>query len=82
MSATHQTRRTIRQAKRSLSRRLLPQPGVAGVGIEAAPEGGERIKVYLAVDDPVLTAQVPAEVAGYPVVVEVIAAIVPRRAGT
>jgi hypothetical protein len=79
MSVAHDSRPTIRQAKRSLSRRLLLQPGVTGVGIEAAPEGGERIKVYLAVDDPALAARVPSEVSGYPVVVEVIGAVVPRH---
>lgn len=70
--------RTIQEAKRALSRQLLQHPGVSGVGIETAEGGGERIKVYLAEDDPALRSSVPATVDGYPVAVEVIGRIVPR----
>ena len=69
---------TIQEAKRTLSRRLLQHPGVSGVGIETAEGGGERIKVYLAEDDPALRSSVPPTVDGYPVAVEVIGRIVPR----
>ena len=70
--------RTIREAKRGLSRQLLRHPGVSGVGIEA--EGDEeRIKVYLAEENPALRALVPATVDGYPVVIEVIGRVVARN---
>ena len=72
--------RTIREAKRGLSRRLLTQPGVSGVGIGEAA-GDEQIVVYLAEDTPAIRALVPGEADGYPVVVEVIGPVVPRAAG-
>lgn len=71
-------RKTIQTAKRELSRRLLRNPGVSGVGIEGGDSSGERIKVYLAEEDPTIRALVPTVVAGYPVVVEVVGRIVPR----
>jgi hypothetical protein len=73
--------RTIREAKRGLSRQLLKQPEVSGVGI-GEESGDERIVVYLAEDTPTIRALVPDEVAGYPVSVEVIGPIVPRPAPT
>lgn len=69
---------TIQEAKRTLSRRLLQDPRVSGVGIAAADGGGEQIKVYLADDDPALASSVPADVDGYPVAVEVIGRISAR----
>jgi hypothetical protein len=72
--------RTIREAKRGLSRRLLAQPGVSGVGIGEAA-GNEQIVVYLAEDTPAVRALVPREADGYPVAVEVIGTVVPRAAG-
>ncbi len=69
---------TIQEAKRALSRRLLRNPGVSGVGIETAEGGGERIKVYLAEDNPGLASSIPSAVEGYSVVVEVIGRIRPR----
>lgn len=71
--------RTIREAKRGLSRQLLKQPGVSGVGIGEVA-GDERIVVYLAEDTPIIRALVPNEVAGYPVSVEVVGPIAPRPA--
>ena len=68
------TRKTIRAAKRSLSRELLQNPGVSGVGIGHEPEG-EYIRVYLAEDSPEVRSQVPDSVEGYPVVVETIGSI-------
>ena len=69
--------RTIREAKRGLSRRLLAQPGVSGVGIGEVA-GDEQIVVYLAEDTPAVRALVPGEADGYPVAVEVIGPVVPR----
>jgi hypothetical protein len=69
---------TIRDAKRTVSRQFLGLPGVSGVGIEADESGGERIKVYLAHDDPNLASAIPADVDGFPVVSEVIGPIRPR----
>jgi hypothetical protein len=71
--------RTIREAKRGLSRLLLTQPEVSGVGLGEVA-GGQRIVVYLAEDTPAIRALVPDEVAGYPVSVEVVGTITPRPA--
>jgi hypothetical protein len=73
--------RTIREAKRGLSRQLLKQPEVSGVGI-GEESGDERIVVYLAEDTPTIRALVPDQVAGYPVSVEVVGPITPRPAST
>lgn len=71
---------TIEMAKRKLSRALLLDPRVSGVGIETAANGERRIKVYLtrAVAD--VSAVVPAAVEGYPVTVEVLGLITARAA--
>jgi hypothetical protein len=71
--------RDIRAAKRKLSRQLLRNPGVSGVGIEAA-DGREWIKVYLAEESPALRSLAPAEVDGYPVVIEIIGRITAQAA--
>jgi hypothetical protein len=71
--------REIRAAKRGLSRRLLQNPGVSGVGIEAVG-GVERIKVYLAEESAPLRSLVPAEIDGFPVVIEIIGAIAAHAA--
>ncbi|MFN8536136.1 MAG: hypothetical protein U0232_01495 [Thermomicrobiales bacterium] len=71
--------RTIREAKRGLSRQLLNQPEISGVGIGEVA-GDERIIVYLAEDTPQARALVPAQVAGYPVAVEVTGPIEARVA--
>jgi hypothetical protein len=65
---------SIRAAKRKLSRQLLHEPGVCGVGIEAA-DGREWIIVYLAEESLALRSLAPAEVDGYPVVIEIIGRI-------
>ncbi len=67
--------KTIREAKRELSRQLLRHPGVSGVGIEADGDK-ERIKVYLAEENPALRSLVPATIDGYPVVIEVVGRVV------
>ena len=64
---------TIQEAKRTLSRELMQDTRVSGVGIE-----GDQIKVYLAEDDPDFTASIPSDVEGYPVTTEVIGRITPR----
>ena len=64
---------TIEEAKRTLSRELMQDPRVSGVGIE-----GDKIKVYLADDDPDFAASIQNDVEGYPVTTEVIGAIRPR----
>lgn len=69
--------RTIREAKRGLSRQLLKEPAVSGVGIGEVA-GDEQLVVYLAEDTPAARALVPEEVAGYPVAVEVVGPIAPR----
>ena len=66
---------TIKEAKRTLSRQLLQNPRISGVGIE-----GEQIKVYLADDDPELVASIPTNVDGYLVHTEVIGVITARPA--
>ncbi len=71
--------KSIRGAKQALSRRLLGQPGISGVGIDTGPDG-ERIKVYLTQDSSEVRALVPSRVAGYPVVSELIARV--RAFGT
>lgn len=60
---------TIKGAKRRLSRELLQDPRVSGVGIE-----GDQIKVYLA-DDPDLASSIPTDVDGHPVLIEVLGTI-------
>lgn len=72
--------RTIREAKRGLSRRLLAEPGVSGVGIGEVA-GNEQIVVYLAEDTPAVRALVPGDADGYPVSIEVIGPVVPRAVG-
>jgi hypothetical protein len=72
--------RTIREAKRGLSRQLLNQPEVSGVAIGEVA-GDERIIVYLAEDTPKARALVPEQVAGYPVAVEVTGPIEARGVG-
>lgn len=61
---------TIKAAKRRLSRELLQNPRVSGVGIE-----GDQIKVYLADDDPELASSIPTDVDGHPVLIEVLGTI-------
>lgn len=62
---------TIRGAKQALSRRLLGQPGISGVGIDIGPSG-ERIKVYLSEDSSEVRALVPERQDGYPVISELV----------
>jgi hypothetical protein len=72
---------TIEQAKRKLSRELMQDPRISGVGIDTAEGGSEQIKVYVAEDDPDLVSAVPQDVDGYPVAVEVLGPITPRTDG-
>lgn len=69
---------TINEAKRKLSRELMQDPRVSGVGIDTGEDGEEQIKVYLADDDSDLALTVPPDVEGYPVAVEVLGPITPR----
>ena len=61
---------TVKDAKRTLSRQLLQNPRISGVGID-----GDQIKVYLADDDPELISSIPTDVDGYLVQTEVIGVI-------
>jgi hypothetical protein len=66
--------RPIATVKRKLSMQLLANPCVSGVGIEHDPDGGSRIKVYLAED--VGDAEwIPRQAGGYPVVTEYVGPI-------
>ena len=71
--------KSIRGAKQALSRRLLGQHGISGLGIDSGP-GGERIKVYLSDDSSEVRALVPESEDGYPVVSELIGRV--RAFGT
>ena len=64
------SKKTIQTVKRELSRKLLQNPAVSGVGIENSASGDEQIKVYLAEDNSTIRALVPKTVEGYPVVIE------------
>jgi len=78
MTTRPRAKRTIREAKRGLSRRLLQHPGVSGVGVTAAANGDERITIYLAEDSAALRALVPPTVEGYPTAVEIVGRITAR----
>jgi len=65
----------IGAAKRELSRSLLQNEGISGVGIVSTEGGREGIKVYLRDDSPQVRSLVPDSVAGYPVVIETIGTI-------
>jgi hypothetical protein len=58
---------SIQEAKRTLSRQLMQDPRISGVGIE-----GDAIQVYLAEDDPDLVDALPAVYEGYDVTYEVV----------
>jgi hypothetical protein len=76
---TPKPRPPIRTVKRGLSRRLLHNPGVSGVGIDEDEKGKERIRVYVIDDSPQLRSLVPDMVDGYPVVIETVGHIRPRQ---
>ncbi len=67
--------RTIQAAKRELSRSLLQNESVSGVGIVDTDGGREGIKVYLREDNPQVRSLVPARVNGYLVVIETVGPI-------
>ncbi len=70
--------KSIQAAKRGLSRSLLRNPGVSGVGIVDAEGGHPSIMVYLREDSPQVRSLVPQAVDGYPVVVETVGPIQAR----
>jgi hypothetical protein len=57
----------LREVKRRHSARLLSQPGVCGVAIERDEKGRDVLTVHLDTDDPLVRAQVPDQLEGYPV---------------
>lgn len=72
--AARRAPRAIADVKRTLSRSLLANPNVSGVGIDLDPDGRAQIKIYLSQD--VGDAEwLPHEAEGYPVVAEYIGPI-------
>ena len=53
------------------SPRLMALPGVVAVGQGALPDGTPCIRVYLKAADPATERQIPKQIEGHPVVVEV-----------
>ena len=67
--ATSMARRTIEEALKDLTDRLMSIPGVEGTA-EGRCEGQACIKVFVAKKTPALLRKIPAAVDGYPVAVE------------
>jgi hypothetical protein len=64
--------RTIEEVKADWEERLMAMPGVMGVGIGLTQDRQRTcIKVYVNRQSPAPTAQIPQEIEGYPVEVEV-----------
>lgn len=66
---TPMPQRTIEDARKDLTDRLMSIPGVLGTA-EGLCEGKRCIKVFVAKKTPELLRQIPATVEGYPVAVE------------
>jgi hypothetical protein len=67
-----QTPRSIEEVKEAWEERLMAMPGVVGVGIGLTEDGQQTaIKVYLNQEASRQAAQIPSEIAGYPVEVEI-----------
>ncbi len=64
--------KTIEEVKAEWENQLMAMPGVTGVGISLTKEGQQKcIKVYVNQAASVLVGQIPSEIEGYPVEVEV-----------
>jgi hypothetical protein len=64
--------RTIQEVKEACEKQLMAMPGVMGVGIGLTKDRRERcIKVYVGRDASAQAAQIPKEIEGYPVEVEI-----------
>jgi hypothetical protein len=61
------TEAEIRDLKQRHAARLMARPGVNGVGVERADDGGYVLAVHLESDDPALLADLPEEIDGLPV---------------
>lgn len=62
-----QTEAAVRALKRRHSPALLGQPGISGVGVEKADDGGCILTVHLAEDSPAVRAAVRKVVGDIPV---------------
>jgi hypothetical protein len=66
------SRKTIQEAKEASEDRLMAIPGVMGVGIGLTKDRqGRCIKVYVDREASAQAAQIPKEIEGYPVEVEI-----------
>lgn len=64
--------KTIQEVKEACEKQLMAMPGVMGVGIGLTKDRRERcIKVYVSRDASAQAAQIPKEIEGYPVEVEI-----------
>lgn len=67
-----QPTKSIEQVKAAWEERLMARPGVIGVGIGLTKDGQEpAIKVYINHQAAAQAAQIPQEIEGYPVEVEI-----------
>ncbi len=55
------------QVKQRYSAQLLKQPGVSGVGVEKADDGGYALAIYVVRDNPEITKNLPRQLDGCPV---------------
>ncbi len=64
--------KTIQQVKDDWEQQLMAKPGVVGIGISLTKDRREQcIKVYVDRNAPAVAAQIPEQIEGYPVEVEV-----------
>ncbi len=55
------------RVKQRYSAQLLRQPGVSGVGVEKADDGGYALAIYVDRDDPEITKNLPRRLGDCPV---------------
>ena len=66
------TDKTIQEVKASWEKQLMAKSGVTGVGISLTKDHREKcIKVYMDRSEAALTGQIPKEIEGYPVEIEI-----------
>jgi hypothetical protein len=69
---TYMNNKSIEEVKAAWEQRLMAQPGVIGVGISLTKDRQEKcIKVYVNRDVSTLKSQIPKQIEGYPVNVEI-----------